>query len=209
MSSALSKAWASIQRAVSPRVWTGVAFVAIGLPLALSSQVAAQSPNNWLHFHKDEQITGWNPNETILTPDVVANGNFGIVWESDPDQCGGADSHMYASPLYVEGLTMATGDQYDGMTFGTLPARDTPLGLPTRRPLGFSRSAAGQHRQGNLWHAGDRSRFNPAASLRGRRHGHLRSSGALPKTPRLRNRHHPRQRPRRLAAHFRQHHDWR
>ncbi len=107
---AMLKAWGSIQRAV---------LLAIGLPLALSGQVAAQSPNNWLHFHKDEQITGWNPNETILTPQAVATGNFGLVWESDPDQCGGPDSHMYASPLYVEGLTM-TLDPYAGMTFNVI-----------------------------------------------------------------------------------------
>jgi hypothetical protein len=119
MSSAMLKAWGSIQRAAGRRTWNGAALLAIGLPLALSSQVAAQSPNNWLHFHRDEQITGWNPNETILTPDAVANGNFGIVWESDPNQCGGADSHMYASPLYVEGLTM-TLDPYAGMTFNVI-----------------------------------------------------------------------------------------
>lgn len=101
-------------------VWKTVLRSTLWLAIAVSVPAAAQSPNNWLHFHKDDQITGWNPNETILTPDTVANGNFGVVWQSDPDQCGGVDSHMYASPLYVEGLTMATGDQYDGMTFNVV-----------------------------------------------------------------------------------------
>src|SRR5260370_23541387 len=78
MKNAMLKAWGSICNVA--------VLLAIGLPLALSSQVAAQSPNNWLHFHKDEQITGWNPNETILTPQAVANGNFGLVWVSDPEQ---------------------------------------------------------------------------------------------------------------------------
>jgi len=104
--------------------------VVIGLTLAAVEARAKPTPNqgvssnNWLHFHRDSQITGWNPNETILTPSSVASGSFGVVWESDPVECGGADipAHMYASPLFVEDVTMTTGDCYDGMHFSVIIA---------------------------------------------------------------------------------------
>ena len=104
--------------------------IVIGLTLAATDARAkprssqAASPNNWLHFHRDNQITGWNPNETILTPATVASGNFGVVWESIPGECGGAEipPHMYASPLFVEDVIMTTGDQYDGMHFSVVIA---------------------------------------------------------------------------------------
>src|SRR5215813_15045781 len=106
------------------RVWKNVLGSALWLAIAVSVPAAAQSPNNWLHFHRDNQITGWNPNETILTPATVASGNFGVVWESDPAECGGAEipPHMYASPLFVEDVVMTTGDQYDGMHFSVILA---------------------------------------------------------------------------------------
>jgi hypothetical protein len=104
--------------------------VVIGLTLAAVEARAKPTPNqgvssnNWLHFHRDSQITGWNPNETILTPASVASGSFGVVWESDPVECGGADipAHMYASPLFVEDVTITTGDCYNGMHFSVIIA---------------------------------------------------------------------------------------
>jgi hypothetical protein len=110
--------------------WCSTLAIAIGLTFAAAEAQAKSKPkqagssNNWLHFHRDNQITGWNPNETILTPATVASGNFGVVWESDPAECGGAEipAHMYASPLFVEDVVMTTGDQYDGMRFSVVIA---------------------------------------------------------------------------------------
>ena len=41
------------------------------------------TPVNWLMFHGDPQRTGWNPNETILSPATVGVGTFGQLWVSE------------------------------------------------------------------------------------------------------------------------------
>src|SRR5437588_9705761 len=68
---------------------------------------------NVLTFHGDRQRTGWISVEKTLTPASVASG-FGPVWNSPP-----LDSvtilgttyppHLYASPLYVDRVTMTGG----------------------------------------------------------------------------------------------------
>jgi len=46
----------------------------------------------------------------VLTPDNVAGGSFGLQWESAPfDAYEGVPGRMYASPLYLEGLTLSAG----------------------------------------------------------------------------------------------------
>jgi len=121
---------ANIRQMRSRLSWCSTVAIVIGLTFASAIALAGPMPNqpassnNWLHFHRDNQITGWNPNETILTPATVASGNFGVVWESDPAECGGAEipPHMYASPLFVEDVVMTTGVQYDGMHFSVILA---------------------------------------------------------------------------------------
>ena len=51
-------------------------------------------------FHYDNQRTGWNSRETVLTPANVASATFGRLWSThlDGDVCG--------SPLYVAGVTI-------------------------------------------------------------------------------------------------------
>src|SRR5262249_30994188 len=49
-------------------------------------------------FHGDAARTGFNQNETFLTPANVASG-FGQVWQSPV-----LDGHLYASPLYQDGV---------------------------------------------------------------------------------------------------------
>ncbi|SPF41783.1 conserved exported hypothetical protein [Candidatus Sulfopaludibacter sp. SbA4] len=74
-----------------------------------------------LTFHGDRQRTGWISQEKILTPARVSGGSFGPMWNSPPLDSvtiGGVTypPHLYASPLYVDHLTM-TGRPYAGMTF--------------------------------------------------------------------------------------------
>jgi hypothetical protein len=77
------------------------------LAILLASTVAfAQSPAgtvNVLTRQNDNQHTGQNLHETILTPANVNSGSFGKVF-SYP-----VDGQIYAEPLYVQGLTMAQG----------------------------------------------------------------------------------------------------
>ena len=72
-------------------------------------------------FHGDRQRTGWISREKILTPAAVSGGAFGPIWNSpalDSVTIAGViySPHFYASPLYVNSVTM-TGGEYAGMTF--------------------------------------------------------------------------------------------
>jgi hypothetical protein len=87
--------------------------------LLLAASLQAQY--DVLTFHGDRQRTGWIANETTLTPSAVAGGAFGPVWNSpqfDSVQIGGVTypPHLYASPLYVDRVTM-TGGTHPGLTF--------------------------------------------------------------------------------------------
>ncbi len=66
-------------------------------------------------FHGDRARLGWNDTENQLTPAAVASGLFGHLWDSPPLDdvvIGGTRyaPHLYASPLYVDALTLAAGD---------------------------------------------------------------------------------------------------
>jgi hypothetical protein len=88
-------------------------------------RVAAQTtPVNSPTFHYDSQRTGWNPNETILTPDTVSGPQFGSLWNSPPldsATIGGTvfPPHLYATPLYVDAVQITGGD-YAGQTFSVV-----------------------------------------------------------------------------------------
>ncbi len=74
--------------------------------ILLSTFTLAQMPTtsvNVLTRHNDNQHTGQNLQETILTPSNVNPGTFGKLF-SYP-----VDGQVYAEPLYVQGLTMAQG----------------------------------------------------------------------------------------------------
>ena len=71
-------------------------------------------------FHGDRARTGWNPSEDVLTPASVSSGSFGWLWDSEPlDRAWinglGYAPHIYASPLYVDGVTLSGGVN-DGIT---------------------------------------------------------------------------------------------
>src|SRR6516164_542434 len=64
------------------------------------SATLGQQPGapNTSQFHGDAARTGFNQNETFLTPTNVAS-SFGQVWQSPV-----LDGHLYASPLYEDGI---------------------------------------------------------------------------------------------------------
>jgi autotransporter-associated beta strand protein len=68
----------------------------------LLSLTPAGTPNT-LTFHGDAMRTGFNQNETVLTPTNVS-ANFGQVWQSPV-----LDGHLYASPLYMDSVSITTG----------------------------------------------------------------------------------------------------
>jgi hypothetical protein len=55
---------------------------------------------NTTQFHGDPGRSGFNQNETFLTPANVAS-SFGQVWQSPV-----LDGHLYASPLYLDSVTI-------------------------------------------------------------------------------------------------------
>src|ERR1700682_3569628 len=58
---------------------------------------------NTLTFHGDAGRTGFDQNETALSPANVS-ANFGQVWQSPP-----LDGHLYASPLYMDNVSIISG----------------------------------------------------------------------------------------------------
>src|SRR5260221_6646593 len=64
---------------------------------------AAPGTPNTLTFHGDSVRTGFDQNETTLTPANVS-ANFGQVWQSPV-----LDGHLYASPLYMDNVSITSG----------------------------------------------------------------------------------------------------
>jgi len=81
----------------------GAALCAIGLvSLARAEQL------DTLTFHRDRERTGWNASESALTPAAVARG-LRLSWESPQfDSVDGYPPRLYASPLYVDQLQIAS-----------------------------------------------------------------------------------------------------
>jgi competence ComEA-like helix-hairpin-helix protein len=70
-----------------------------------------------LTAHANRQRTGWFSQERKLTPAILAQARFGKLWESpELDGFGNYPARLYASPLYVDGLTIQTKEQ-KGKTF--------------------------------------------------------------------------------------------
>jgi hypothetical protein len=80
-------------------------------------------------FHYDAQRTGWNSNETLLTPSNVSGPNFGPFWSSsmlDSVTIGSTSypPHLYATPLYVDNVQITVGP-YAGGQFSVVFAATT------------------------------------------------------------------------------------
>jgi hypothetical protein len=89
--------------------------------LLFGAGVGCYGQYNVATFHGDPQRTGWISRETILTPANVYGGSFGPIWNSpafDSVTMNGQiyPPHLYASPLYIDQVTM-TGGKYARMTF--------------------------------------------------------------------------------------------
>jgi mono/diheme cytochrome c family protein len=73
-------------------------------------------------FHRNAQRSGWNPHESVLTPANVSGPSFGRLWDSLPfDAVDGQPPRLYASPLYVDQVTLSAG-QHAGATFAVVLA---------------------------------------------------------------------------------------
>ena len=88
-----------------------------GWPSREGARVAAQAAAavNSPAFHYDSQRTGWNSNETALTPDCVSGPQFGPLWNSPPLDSATIGTttyppHLYATPLYVDTVQITGGD---------------------------------------------------------------------------------------------------
>ena len=82
-------------------------------PLA-RTQNAGPPGTNKLMFHGGQERLGWNASETNLTPAMVSSSAFRPLWNSpafDSVMIGGRryQPHVYASPLYVDNLTLSAG----------------------------------------------------------------------------------------------------
>ena len=56
-------------------------------------------------YHNNLQRTGWNSDETRLTPDLVSSDDFGLLWQSPKlDSFNGTPPRLFASPVYVDAV---------------------------------------------------------------------------------------------------------
>jgi mono/diheme cytochrome c family protein len=80
------------------------------IPLLLTVSLALAAPTlagqtelvDKTTFHGNGAREGWNRAETVLTPETVASGAFGQIWQSPVfDSAGAAPPRLFASPLYL------------------------------------------------------------------------------------------------------------
>jgi mono/diheme cytochrome c family protein len=99
---------------VGMRALRRAAVPALVLTGASAAAGAAGSPDI-LTFHRDAQRTGWHAGERSLTPRNVAPETFGQIWQSPPlDAVAGKPPRLYASPLYLDQLTLSAGPHAGG-----------------------------------------------------------------------------------------------
>jgi len=170
--------------------------------LAQSDPAVVNAPT----FHYDSQRTGWNSNETVLTPANVASPQFGALWNSPPLDSvvlGGRTypPHLYATPLYVDAV-LITGGAYAGGQFSAVFAATTnnyvyainafdspgPPAVPAGTIL-WSQSLGTPTNSGLDWysrHAHYRSECHATPIICGRRryHGHAASLEGVRSGPR-------------------------
>jgi hypothetical protein len=111
--------------------------------LALAPSAAPQSITT---YHYDNKRTGWNSNETILTPANVNSSDFGLLHNV------ALDDQVDAQPLYMPGINITTGSfqgthnviyvATEGDTVYAIDAQtgtillSVSLGTPIPQPLG-------------------------------------------------------------------------
>jgi len=71
------------------------------------------SPIDVTTYHYDQKRTGWNQNETDLTPATVASSNFGLIATLT------VDGNVFAQPLLVSGFVMPDSSVHDVLIIAT------------------------------------------------------------------------------------------
>ena len=83
--------------------WFRIVSVVVGIALSLSLALAAQAGASGIGNAGDDLRTGWYPDESTLTPQLVAGGTFGQLWSAP------VNGQVYAQPLLSNGtLVVAT-----------------------------------------------------------------------------------------------------
>jgi outer membrane protein assembly factor BamB len=81
-----------------------------GVSFAMLATSPAPAKVDKLAFHYDRQRSGWNDGETVLTPQSVASGRLNLAWQSPVlDSFGDVPPRLFASPLYMNAVTMTEG----------------------------------------------------------------------------------------------------
>ena len=81
------------------------------LPLSLAFGAAyAAPPIDKLTYHVDGQRSGWNRQESALSPATVASAEFGLLWQTGTlDYYEGTPPRLFATPLYLHSLRLTAG----------------------------------------------------------------------------------------------------
>ena len=93
-------------------LYSPFARVAISAMALSSLWIGSASAINVTTYHYDNFRTGWNPNETVLTPASVGEGTFGILANVV------ATGNIGTQPLIVQGVSIA-GGTHDVVYLGT------------------------------------------------------------------------------------------
>ena len=105
-----------------------VTVLAIASFVLSGGSALADTPVNFLSYHYNPQRQGWNPNEKVLNPSIVATPAFGELWNSpkfDTFSLSGTQQPvLYAVPLYVDSVTL-TNAAYSGITLSVIYAGTT------------------------------------------------------------------------------------
>jgi mono/diheme cytochrome c family protein len=96
------------------------ALIVQALLLLVGCGPASDESYDKLMFHNNKQRTGWNAKEDKLTPESVSGPEFGQLWQTAKfGAVDGDDPLLFASPLYVDKLTISDGT-YKGKTFSVI-----------------------------------------------------------------------------------------
>src|ERR1043166_8639890 len=71
------------------------------------------TPTDVLRYHNDNYPTGWNPNETDLTPATVGSASFGQLTTLN------VDGNVIAQPLMVSNFQMPDGSTHNVLVVAT------------------------------------------------------------------------------------------
>jgi hypothetical protein len=85
----------------------------VGTPATNLTRRYSGTPRDVLTYHYDTSRTGWNDEETDLTPATVASGKFGLLATLK------VDGNVLAEPLLVSGFVFPGGSTHDVLIVAT------------------------------------------------------------------------------------------